>query len=77
MPDQTIEASRDHATAERTVDRDVEQAHELIKEVKSAGVDFDRIVLEELVDEGVKSFSDSYDSLLSSIKDKASELVHA
>jgi transaldolase len=77
MPDQTIEASRDHATAARTVDKDVKEAHKLIDEVKAAGVDFDRIVQHELVDEGVKSFSDSYDSLLDSIKGKTSELVHA
>jgi transaldolase len=77
MPDQTIEASRDHATAARTVDKDIEGAHKLIDEVKAAGVDFDRIVQQELVDEGVKSFSDSYDSLLESIKDKSSELAHA
>ncbi len=77
MPDQTIEASRDHATAARTVDKDVKEAHKLIDEVKAAGVDFDRIVQQELVDEGVKSFSDSYDSLLDSIKGKTSELVHA
>jgi transaldolase len=77
MPDQTIEASRDHATAARTVDKDVEGAHKLIEEVKAAGVDFDAIVQQELVDEGVKSFSDSYGSLLESIKGKTSELVHA
>ena len=77
MPDQTIEASRDHATAKRTVDQDVAQAHKLIDEVKAAGVDFDRIVMQELVDEGVKSFGDSYDSLLETIKDKAAQLVHA
>ena len=77
MPDQTIEASRDHATAARTVDKDVEQAHKLIEDVKAAGVDFDKIVQQELVDEGVKSFSDSYDSLIQSIKSKASDLVHA
>ncbi len=77
MPDQTIEASRDHATAKRTIDTDVEQAHKVIEEVKAAGVDFDKIVMHELVDEGVKSFSDSYDSLLETIKDKASDLVHA
>jgi transaldolase len=77
MPDQTIEAARDHATAKRTVDQDVEQAHKLIEDVKAAGVDFDHIVGHELVDEGVKSFSDSYDSLVDSIKGKASELVHA
>jgi transaldolase len=77
MPDQTIEASRDHATAARTVDKDIDQAHKLIDEVKAAGVDFDKIVQQELVDEGVKSFSDSYDSLLDAIKGKTSELVHA
>jgi transaldolase len=77
MPDQTIEASRDHATAARTVDKDVEGAHRLIEEVKAAGVDFDHIVQQELVDEGVKSFSDSYDSLIDAIKGKSSELVHA
>jgi transaldolase len=77
MPDQTIEASRDHATAARTVDRDVEGAHRLIDEVKAAGVDFDKIVQKELVDEGVKSFSDSYDSLIESIKNKTADLVHA
>jgi hypothetical protein len=49
----------------------------VIEDVKAAGVDFERIVMHELVDEGVKSFSDSYDSLLDTIKEKASELVHA
>jgi len=43
-----------------------------------AAVAFDaRKTLEELVDEGVKSFSDSYQSLLDAINDKASELAHA
>ena len=77
MPDATIEGARDHAIPARTVDQDIDQAHKLIEEVKAAGVDFDKIVLKELVDEGVKSFSDSYESLLDAIKDKASELVHA
>jgi transaldolase len=77
MPDQTIEAARDHATAKRTVDQDVEQAHKLIEDVKAAGVDFDHIVSQELVEEGVKSFSDSYESLVETIKNKAADLVHA
>lgn len=77
MPNQTIDAARDHATPARTVDKDVEQAHATIREIKAAGVDVDRIVLQELVDEGVKSFGDSYDSLLESIGNKASELVAA
>jgi transaldolase len=77
MPDQTIDASRDHATAERTVDKDVDQAHKEIDEIKAAGVDFEDIVLNQLVDEGVKSFAASYDSLIETIQSKASELAHA
>ncbi|HTX11781.1 MAG TPA: transaldolase [Solirubrobacteraceae bacterium] len=77
MPDQTIDASRDHATAKRTVDQDVAQAHQEISDIKAAGVDFDDIVLHQLVDEGVKSFGDSYDSLIKTIEEKASQLVAA
>ena len=77
MPVQTIEAARDHATAKRTIDTDVDQAHKVIEEIKAAGVDFEHIVMQELVDEGVKSFAASYDSLLETIKGKASTLVHA
>jgi transaldolase len=74
MPDATIEAARDHATPERTVDRDVDAARELMRELEAAGVDMDDIVLRQLVDEGVKAFADSYDSLLETLERKASEL---
>jgi transaldolase len=77
MPDATIEAARDHATPARTVDRDVEHARQVMREVRDAGVDVDRIVLVELVDEGVRVFADSYESLLATLERKASELVHA
>jgi transaldolase len=77
MPDATIEAARDHATAKRTVDADVEEAHRVIDAVKAAGVDFEDIVSRQLVDEGVKSFSDSFDSLIDTISQKASSLSPA
>jgi len=77
MPNQTIDASRDHATAERTVDKDVDNAHRVMAEIRAAGVDVDDIVLHQLVDEGVKSFADSYNSLIKTIEEKASQLVHA
>ena len=75
MPDQTIDAARDHATAARTVDQDVAAAHREMAEIEAAGVDVQHIVVHELVDEGVKSFSDSYDSLIETIKEKSSALV--
>ena len=77
MPDATIEASRDHATPERTVDRDVDEARELMRELEEAGVDLDDIVLRQLVDEGVQAFAESYDSLLETLETKARELAPA
>jgi transaldolase len=74
MPDATIEAARDHATPERTVDRDVDAARELMRQLEEIGIDFDDIVLNQLVDEGVQAFADSYDSLLETLQRKASEL---
>jgi transaldolase len=74
MPDATIEAARDHAKPERTVDRDVEAAHALIRQLQEIGVDLDDILLRQLVDEGVKAFADSYESLLETLERKASEL---
>jgi transaldolase len=75
MPDATIEAARDHATPERTVDREVDAARELMRELESIGIDMDDIVLRQLVDEGVKAFADSYDSLLETLQRKASGLA--
>jgi transaldolase len=74
MPDATIEAARDHARTERAVDRDVEAARVLIRDLEEIGVDLDDILLRQLVDEGVKAFADSYDSLLQTLERKASEL---
>jgi len=75
MPDATIEAARDHATPARTVDRDVEAARGLMEELRDAGVDLDDIVLRQLVDEGVRAFADSYDSLLETLSRKADRLA--
>ena len=77
MPDKTIDATRDHGTAKRTVDVDVEDAVQTMKEIEAAGVDVEDIVLHQLVDEGVESFAKSYQDLLDSIQKKASELAHA
>jgi transaldolase len=77
MPDQTIDATRDHGTAKRTVDVDVDTAVEEMKEIEAAGVDVEDIVLHQLVDEGVESFAKSYQELLDSIEKKASQLTAA
>jgi transaldolase len=77
MPDATIEAARDHATPERTVDRDVDGARRLMDELREIGVDVDDIVSRQLVDEGVEAFAKAYESLLESLERKAAELSAA
>lgn len=73
MPDATIDAFLDHGTVARTVDSDVDAARADLERVGEAGVDMADVarVLEE---EGVASFSKSYDQLLQSLSDKANAL---
>ena len=77
MPDATIEATRDHGHPARTIDVKVDAAAEHMAELERIGVDLDRILLGELVDEGVESFTKSFDSLITTIDDKARALAPA
>jgi transaldolase len=70
MPDATLAAARDHATPARTVDRDVDAARAVIDELRDIGVPFDRIVEQELTDEGLASFAKSFDSLIETVGDQ-------
>jgi len=75
MPDKTVEAARDHGTAARTVDKDVDQAHALMDELREIGVDVDEIVGVTLVEEGVAAFAKSFDSMIETIEKKANAVT--
>ena len=77
MPEATIDATRDHGVAARTIDVKVDAAAEHMAELERLGVDLDRILVHELVDEGVESFAKSFESLIATIADKAHELAPA
>jgi transaldolase len=77
MPDATIAAARDHARVERTLDRDLDRAHQDLEAVRAAGVDVDDIVGRHLVEDGVRKFADSFDGLVAAIGDKGRELTAA
>ncbi len=74
MPDATIDAARERATAERTIDRDVDAARAHMQAVEDAGVDVEDIVMHQLPDEGVKTFADAYESLIETLEEKARRL---
>ena len=73
MPEQTIEAFEDHGTIARTVEEGVHVAEGVFDRLEAIGVDMDDVgrVLEE---EGVASFSKSFDELISALERKSAEL---
>ena len=76
MPIETITAFLDHGRVEQTIDRDVDAAHAALGELKELGIDMQRVT-DELIDEGVASFSKSFDELIESIESKRRELAPA
>ena len=77
MPEATIDGVRDHGIAQRTIDVKVDAAAAHLAELERIGVDLDRILKHELVNEGVESFAKSFDSLIATIAEKARELAPA
>ena len=69
MPLETIYAFADHGKAERLVDKDVDQSRERIALLATIGIDMHKVT-DELEQEGVKAFSDSYHKLLSELQKK-------
>ena len=73
MPDATIEAFLDHGTVACTVDQDVEGAHRGLDALAELGIDMADVAA-TLEDEGVASFSKSFDELIQALQDKANKL---
>jgi transaldolase len=73
MPDDTIAAFLDHGTLARTVDADPGAATEALERIEAAGADM-ADVGRTLEDEGVASFTKSFDELLQRLSDKANAL---
>jgi transaldolase len=74
MPEGTLEAFDDHGTVERTVDADFAGARRIFDELDAVGVDLDDVG-RTLENEGVASFTKSFDELLTSLQHKADTLT--
>ncbi|HEY5024468.1 MAG TPA: transaldolase [Acidimicrobiales bacterium] len=73
MPDDTITAFLDHGTVARTVDTHTDGARHALARIDAAGVDM-ADVARTLEDEGVASFTKSFDELIQKLSDKANAL---
>jgi transaldolase len=76
MPRETIDAVLDHAKVERTIDRNVDEAHRTMERLAEAGIDYDDVV-KVLEDEGVKKFADSFKELFAGVEKKRDQFVAA
>lgn len=69
MPPETFDAYRDHGNPQVRIRDDREGAHALFRTLAELGISADQIY-RELEEEGVKKFSDSFDSLMKTIEQK-------
>lgn len=74
LPPATLEAFRDHGVVARTVDADVPASERTIRDVESVGISM-AAVTDQLLRDGLASFSHSYESLLAGLDRKVHALV--
>ncbi len=76
LPDETMDAFRDHGTLAQTVDTGVAQAQAVLDALAAVGVDYDAMT-RQLQQEGVDKFVQPYHALLERIEQVCAELVAA
>jgi transaldolase len=69
VPPATLDAFRDHGKANPSIKGTHEDSLAIMERLKAVGIDMDAVT-KELEEEGVKAFSDSYSSLLLTIKER-------
>ena len=73
IPEATLDDFDDHGTLARTVDADLPGAHAVLNQFAALGLSLSDVTA-QLEDEGVASFSKSFDDLLDSLTEKAKSL---
>ena len=69
MPLETIENFRDHGKVANTLENDIEGAHKALEELEKVGINYAQVT-QQLQDEGVQKFADSFHQLFAGIKNK-------
>jgi transaldolase/glucose-6-phosphate isomerase len=76
VPPATLDAFRDHGTAKPTLDTGIEEAHHVFDELKAVGIDMTAVTT-KLTEEGVASFSESFDELFEVIEARRVEVIRS
>ena len=73
MPPQTVDAFRDHGEVTRTVDKDLDAARGVVRELEALGISMTDVTDKLLVD-GLASFQKSFDTLIAGLSKKTKAL---
>jgi transaldolase/glucose-6-phosphate isomerase len=74
VPPQTLEAFRDHGKVQLTIEKHLDQAKKAFSDLEAVGISMKKVT-HELEEEGVQTFSESYDSLIDSVKNRREAAV--
>jgi transaldolase len=76
LPPNTIEACADHCSPENRIETGVQEAYQLIENLKDPdiAIDLDQ-VMDELLEEGIDKFVKPFESLMSSLDSKVKDLA--
>jgi len=76
MPEATWKAFNDHGTPARTVDRHIEDAHRVLRELGREGIDMERVGA-RLQADGIELFQTAFDGVVGVVEQKRRELLGA
>ncbi len=76
MPRDMLEAFRDHGRVALTIDDDLDDARQTLETLGEAGIDMSEVT-QQLEDEGVAKFAESYDALIAGVAKKRAALAGA
>lgn len=76
LPPNTIEACADHCSPASRIETGVEEAYQLIENLKDPDIDINiNTVMDELLDDGIDKFIKPFESLISSLEGKVQKLA--
>jgi transaldolase/glucose-6-phosphate isomerase len=74
VPPQTLDAFKDHGMVKLTIEKDVDGAKRSFLDIERIGISMKKVT-QELEGEGVDTFSESYNSLLASVKTRREDAL--
>jgi transaldolase/glucose-6-phosphate isomerase len=76
IPEATWKAFREHGTAARTVDKHLDDAHRVLRELAGVGIDMETVGA-RLQEQGVELFTKSFDGVIGIVEEKRLALLAA